>query len=252
MENFNFDDVYQAVLEARQEKDREFRKTYVVELNTISPSSLGFCKRKQVMDSMNLGKEPDFELLRIFDYGNLLHDEFAFKIIQEYFQEVLHIKNTVVINEFPFKNYIDVDGDKVKIKGFIDDLIMETDDDTTKLTPIEIKSIGNAFFKLKEPKAEHQVQLHMYLRELRAEFGYIVYIHKGTLKTKTFRIDWDIDIQIKLEERIKDIYRYKKKGSIPPAEALINQDDYWFKGACDYCNHLSFCLEVDQGEIKSE
>ncbi len=252
IEDFNFDEMYEEVLLARQKRNEEQRANYQVQLNTISPSQLGFCQRKQIMDTMGLQGTPDVNLLKIFDYGNLIHDEFAYGVFKEYFEEVLHIKNVIVINEYPFKNPIEVDGDDVYIKGFVDDLIISVDDGQSVFTPIEIKSIGNAYFKLKEPKAEHQIQLHMYLRELKADFGYIVYIHKGTLSSKTFKIERNEAIEKKLEERVKSIYRYKRDGSIPPAEAMINSKDYWFKNACDNCSHLSFCLQADKGEIKNE
>lgn len=242
----DFNEIYNNVLEYRNENRGEYQKT----LNVISPSSLGFCMRKQVLG--NVEGSPDIDLLKIFDHGNIIHDKVAFPILKEYFEEVKHMKNITVINEFPFKSYItDEDGDVIFIKGFIDDLLLIYDNGKTIYVPIEIKSIGNAFYKLKEPKAEHQVQLHMYLREMNAEYGYVVYIHKATLSAKTFKIEYNEDIIVKLEDRIKKLYGYKKIGSIPPAEAMIHSDDYWFKKACDECNFINFCLSIDKGEVRS-
>ena len=108
---------------------------------------------------------------------------------------------------------------------------------------IELKTVGT-------PDTEAiAAQISSALREMNSDYGYIVYIHKATLKSKTFKIERNKATELKLVDKAKSIYRYKRDGILPPAEAMIHKDDYWFKSACDYCNHLTFCLNAPEGEI---
>lgn len=250
-EHFDFDIIYKDVLDRRQEVRKAQMEDYQVPLNVIRPSSLGLCLRRQVFQDMGMGGDPDFDLSKIFDYGHLLQDEFVDKILEEYLGKTVWGKNVSVIHEYPIKSEFIVDGEKVVIKGFIDDLIVEHKN-KNPFIPIEVKTIGQKFYKLKEPKAEHTIQVMEYLHDLKAPFGYVLYIHKGTLDSKTFKVDYDKAAYKKIRARAIKLYKYKRDGIIPPAEALIHEDDYWFKGVCDYCPYLAFCLEIGKEEVKSD
>jgi len=252
IEDFDFDIILNSVIKHKNDNGKYSNLDYQIPLNVIKPSSIGLCKRLIILDEFGFSGEPDEDLRKIFYHGNYIHDNFAYPTLKYFFEDVLHIKNAVVINEYPLTYEIEADdGTMLKVKGYIDDLILINDE----WYPIEIKSIGNKFYKLVEPAMEHQAQVMMYLHNKGKKFGYVVYIHKGTLNTKTFRVEYDEEIYKKLESRAKELYMYKSQGIIPEAEAMIaweDRKDIWFKGVCDHCRHLGLCLQLGKDKVKSE
>ncbi len=246
---FNFEEIFQTVLKNRQKDWDKRSEGYERPINVIKPSSIGDCMRKQYFDEAGMGEKPDGKLLKIFAHGNFIHDDFIYPIIQEFMKRK---KNMAIINEYPLLIKFLYKETVLELKGFIDDLIIETTPDGVIFTPIEAKSIGDRFYRLREPDYQHQIQLQMYMEALDVDEGYVLYVHKATLDSKSFLIKRDKEIFKMLLRRAEQMFDYKKEGIIPIAEAMINKDDFWFKKKCDWCPYLEFCKSQDQGEIKSE
>lgn len=280
IENFDLELSHNQLLLKNYHEHQEKLSQYPKKIDNIVPSTLGFCFRKQWMDSAGMREDPDVDLLRVFNYGNIIHDDHAFGIIKQWAKD-LGLKNFVVLNEFPYTwdvAYTEPlgisyeDGSKppkrthveiIQSRGYVDDLLMFWDNGVTYYVPIEIKSIGGKFFKLKEPEIQHLVQAGLYMYIFGSEFAKIIYIHKVTLNSKTFTIyRKDLDLNA-LVERGKELYYYKKHGIIPPAEALNQREagDYWFnkpflmktgeysKNQCEDCEYSSFCNTNSRKEI---
>jgi len=246
---FNFEEIFNVVLTNRQKAWDKRSEGYVRPINIVKPSSIGECLRKQYFDDAGMGEKPDDKLLQIFAHGNLIHDQFIYPVLKEWAERK---KNLVFINEYPLLcNYVYKDT-VLQIKGFVDDLLMETRPDEITFTPIEAKSIGDRFFRLREPDYTHQIQVQMYMELLDAEEGYVLYVHKGTLASKSFLIKRSRKIFEEVMKRAERLYDCKKEGTIPEAEAMIHKEDFWFKKKCDWCPYLEFCKSQEQGEIKSE
>ena len=103
----------------------------------------------------------------------------------------------------------------------------------------------------------------MYLYIFKADYGYILYIHKGSLESKTFKIERNNETIDTLIDRGKLLYQFKVNGVIPPAEAMNEKEkgEYWFskaylneegeydKDECDGCPFLHFCLKNSRKAI---
>lgn len=263
MDKLDFNQVTADVIKHKQDKKDKELEGWVRKMHTIVPSKLGWCMRRQFFADAGLTSKPDAGLQQIFAHGHLIHDEWAFPVFKYWMENVLRARNVALINEYPYyQEWLKYDPktkttDKLYSRGYIDDLFVAMDCGFTTPIPIEIKSIGNRFFKLKEPDLEHLIQLYFYLGVLGADMGHIVYIHKGTLTSKTFEVKSDPKIFDSLIDRGAKLYFHKKHGEIPEAEALKGREnkDYWFskpfameddtvvKDQCDGCEHIQFCLQ---------
>ncbi len=299
MIEINFDKIIKKVVQHKRKQHDDNRAKKQRKNSDVYPSSLGYCMRKQVMDAGGMSDGTvDAGLQVIFWHGNLIHDEVVFPILAYYFANIynddeFHID---VVNEKPFKIVEVVNGTKLYFKGYIDDLIkifikiptftVSDDSDTsgiggisknydTKLIeeiPIEVKSIGNKFYQLKEPKMTHFVQLMIYLGTHKFKYGYLLYVHKATLKSKMYKVKFDQKVYNSFLHRAKTIYDHKEKGTIPYAESLVESKkydkeedipfyrvldtldgDYWFKqeDMCSGCPYLFFCIDNEK-EIDAE
>ncbi len=244
-ENLNFDNVFVELLHWQQDQRGDYQK----QLNTISPSQIGLCMRKVYFDEIKIDTSLPDKALKIFYNGNLIHDEFGYKVLDKYFKEVKRVKNAYIINEYPLKYIIKHNNVNLEVRGFIDDLLIVYDGQQDLKIPIELKSISNAFFKLKEPKPEHIMQVMLYLHFTKSKFGYIWYIHKDTLDSKTFKIEYDEEIYNMIVQRAKTFYDYKIKGSIPPAEANVFKNKDQFKNKCNYCKYIELCRQLGDNEV---
>lgn len=249
MEELNFKEIMKQVIRHRKEaEDAWYKENYTIQLNRISPSQIAKCLRRQYFDSAGMGKDAiDDGLLKIFYFGNIIHDEIAFPILNYYFNNIYDGEITVdnelpVIFKLPYE-------EEIFLKGKIDN-VLNIDD--TLAIPIEIKSIGAPLKYLDEPYMEHKAQLYCYMGMLGAPYGHIVYIHKQTLDAKEFTLKADDEIFYDLMKRAYEIYTYRKDGIIPLAEVMVEDNDYYNKKntPCDRCPYLNFCLTNSKEEIK--
>lgn len=233
------------VVDAQTKKDEErAKRTRQKKNNEISPSSLGFCFRKQVLDSMGMGTDPDMRLLKIFWQGNYIHDDMVYPVLKKYFDELSEEKGIRVENERWLDIKVMHKGVELNFRAFVDDIIVKGDEEI----PIEVKSIGYEFMKLTEGKMSHQIQLMCYIGLLGAKKGYLLYIFKPTLESKQFPYEFHKEMYDGILDRAVRLTEYKKAGIIPYAEAMIEAEkgDYWFKKEkqCEtICSYLTYCLQ---------
>jgi len=256
--NFSFDSIFTDIIDynnkLRTAKNmvNSNGEPYVRPLERSSASSAGTCHLLRFYREAGLTQPIDDFLHKIFYHGNLIHDVFAKELFEQYFGNVLKDKRYTVINEYPFEDKLETQYGNISYGGYIDNLILfRQPREETVYCPIEIKSIGNKFRKIKdEPKYEHKIQLMLYLYVLNAEFGYIVYIDKSKLQSKTIRVDFD---QKWFNEHIVDreaqYYYYKRTGETPLPEAMIKRNnlDYNFSLINDQCVNCEFhdsCVDV--------
>lgn len=260
LENLDFQHIFDVVTELEAKADTEAHyKAQGRRYDNIRASTIGYCLRRQYKDDMEPQPPIPTSLLSIFRQGNFIHDDVVFPTIEKWLRDVLGFQNNVkLMNEFPYGVEFDhPKHGKMTARGFVDDLLMVFHNGETFYVPVEIKSIGQAFYKLKEPELVHKCQVQLYMGLFGAKFGYVVYIHKGSWSVKTYKEEFDPDFYQRLIERGYDLYSYKTAGTTPPAEAMLEKErgDYWFskkflneegeldKDQCDSCDYLHECLD---------
>ncbi len=268
---FDFEHIFETVVidADKKKKEKRAKRTRQKKNNEINPSSLGFCLRKQVLDSMGMGTEPDIRLKKIFWQGNFIHDDMVFPVLQKYFEDLEHDELVQVVNELWIDKKVIHKGVELNFRAYVDDVLIHNDE----RYPIEVKSIGYEFMKLTEGKMSHQIQLMCYLGLLKSKQGWLLYIFKPTLESKQFKYKYDDKMYIGLLDRSVKLTEYKNAGIIPYAEAMVEAEDYetleeippyrikrelegdyWFKKEkqCEtICNYLAFCLD-NKEEIPSD
>lgn len=247
MDEFNFHDATENMIELAK------RPVKITPADQIHPSSLGKCLRLLWHDRMYPGSfKPDMGLKQIFLYGNIIHDEVAFPFMKEYVRS-LDDKNIMALNEYPFRLKL---SDNTVASGYVDTMIQITTDQEVYFIPIEIKSYGGSLRRLTSPSLQYLIQVMSYIGMFRADFGYLVYIHKGTLDSKTFKIDFDEVMYKNIVERAEQFHEYLITGIMPPAESMNEHENgnKWYtkldmaeedekpkKHPCNGCDLENFC-----------
>ena len=152
-----------------------------MEAGKFYPSALGNpCDRYLYLAYNGFITERPLEakLQRIFDNGNYLEDRMA-----DYFTniEILIAREEVVRNDNPL------------ISGRVDFLLTH---EIHKIIAVELKSINARGFNnlRKGPKAEHEIQLQIYLNLLPLDHGVILYENKNDQQLKAFELKKDATI----------------------------------------------------------
>ena len=206
------------------ENDLKNKRTKPNDLDSIYASGLGYCLRKQYYDKLYT-EEPDIDLQKIFNVGNLVHD---------YLDELLRQSGYTVLAEQPLIMYIPhLD---LRISGRFDNLVI---DDEGNSYLFEHKSASSIKY-LKEPKKEHIYQLHVYMKCLNLKEGYIVYLEKNSSHIKQFKVEFDKKILDEAIERAKIVKIALNNGVVPINEAEKNSKTSW---QCDYCRHRDMCVK---------
>lgn len=258
-EKLDFQHVFDVVTEDQYKTSSEARRIKGKRHDNIRASTIGMCIRKQLLDDGEQQIEPNTELKTIFRHGNFIHDDVVYPTIEYWLKNIMGFEyNVKLLNEFPYGYEIDHEEyGTMMSRGYVDDMFMVFLNGVTTFIPIEIKSIGGGFFKLKEPELVHKCQVQLYMGLFGAKFGYVVYIHKPTWTVKTYKEEYDPEFFTSLIQRGKDLYSFKKKGIIPYAEAMVEREknDGWFskkflnvegemdKDQCANCDYLDFCLK---------
>jgi hypothetical protein len=145
------------------------------------------------------GDQQEFapRVLRIFDNGHYVH-----KRLQAYLTEM----GFLIQAEVPVSNR------EYDIKGTCDGIIRIGD----KRGVLEIKSINqNQFYALHEPKADHHVQLNVYMFCVKIPRGCLLYECKNDQKLKAFFVKQDRDILDPVLEKIKYVQDCIRRGVEP-------------------------------------
>jgi len=135
---------------------------------------------------------------RIFDCGDYLGYRFS-----KYFKEM----DMLVDEEQPTKL------ESPPISGRYDFLIQH---EVYGRTIVELKSINDKGFKalITDPKADHYLQLQIYLNILNIEHGIVLYENKNDQQIKCFDVSKNVDVW---EQLLNKCYRIMKLTAIPMA-----------------------------------
>ena len=193
------------------------------------PSEIGSCLRK-IWFSYKYPKETKDSLLKIFFIGELIHN-----FVADVFKSEKNPSVDLVGEEVPFelkmKDYI--------ISGRVDDIILLKPENKKVL--IEVKSIGN-LNGIKDAKAQHKMQLQLYMFATKIREGLILYVDKKNMKSKIFNIKYDEGKALSILERFSILHNYLLDDIIPEPEAKINPEMSWM---CRYCEYKDECNKID-------
>jgi CRISPR-associated exonuclease Cas4 len=189
------------------------------------PSEIGSCLRK-VWYSYKFPQEVEPDLLKVFEVGNIMHD-FVARVLKDKRNDGIELLEAELPFQLQMKNFI--------ISGRIDDLILIKAGDTKVL--VEVKSTSN-ISKQTEPKAQHRLQLQLYMMAMKIYDGVLLYIDKRNLQSKVFTIPYDEAEAVLALERFHMLHDALSDDSIPNPEAKMESSMNWM---CNYCEYRDRC-----------
>jgi CRISPR-associated exonuclease Cas4 len=200
---------------------REFRKK---EIGRYRPSEVVGCLRR-VWFSYISPKEISKEAIRIFEAGNILHDFIAKVLKSERNPEV-----ELLMAEVP----IEIKNEEYVISGRIDDLILIKVGDRKALVEVKsCKELPNS------PKMANIQQIQLYMHSTSIYEGYLLYVEKNTLKTRSFKINYNEKLVNELMKKFDTLHRCLKENIPPIPEGKI------FKNLNYLCKHCEWKGECD-------
>lgn len=203
------------------------RKFRAKTIGRYYPSEAGGCLRKTWF-SYKIPKQVDAETQRVFEAGNMLHEFITEVIKSEKNQDIELLKS-----EMPIK----IETNDFIISGRIDNLVLVKINNKQVL--VEVKSTK---FLPEEKRAEHEMQLQLYMQATDVSDGIILYIQKDNLQTKTFHIKHNKEMSDKIIERFRIIHNSLTSNTMPQPEAKLIEDKAWL---CNYCNWREECDEEE-------
>lgn len=208
----NFDELIDNYL-AREIKPKIIGRYY--------PSEIGNCMRK-VWYSYKIPKETEKELRRVFWIGEMIHN-FVVDVIKSDKNPSVELHAA----EFPFA----VPVDDFVISGRVDDIVLLKVDNKKIL--VEVKSTGDISY-VTEPKEGHVIQLLLYMQALGIFDGFVLYIEKNTLATKSFPVIYETKLIDLALNRFRTLHRHLLTHALPDPEARIVKTLQWMCGKCSY------------------
>ncbi len=192
------------------------------------PSEIGTCLRK-VWYSYMLPKETEAELRKIFFVGDLIHN-FIVDVIKSEKNPSVDLKAA----ELPFV----IPVDDFTVSGRIDDIVTLKVENKTLL--IEVKSTSYLDYQ-EEPKESHVIQLMLYMRAMSIFDGFVLYVEKNTLKTKSFPVAYNEELVNLTLNRFRTLHKSLTTKAIPDPEARIVKSLGWM---CAKCNYREECYKA--------
>jgi len=199
-----------------------------------NPSSFGYCFRSQFWNRKDEPKSnpPDKRSMRVFEAGKMFHN-FVQKLIVE--QEDCQVE-------------VDIESDD--IKGFAD--IVRTNE------VVEMKSVHSKSFwwltkkncDIKAEKYSNWLQVMYYTRELKKDFGRLVFISKDDLAIQEYVQPLDDYWLSEIENELIALRALWDINELPIAAPRCDKSKkgYWH---CNYCSFLDLCIRVES-EAKRE
>lgn len=204
-------------------------------------SMIGLCLRRLWYIYNNLDNYTvEEKRLRIFESGRIYHS---------WLGELL-TKIATVIREGQIRKKIDSDGEEITFIGTFDDLIMIKTKETLSEENayiIEVKTVSRLGFS--KPMDHHIIQLNAYLNLLDVRDGFIIYIDRDKLQTKSFHIVKDEKLYEKTIERVKTLHKHIISGTIPFPESMFDKEREW---ECAFCDFRDSCLKDIENRIKQD
>ena len=198
--------------------------THTRHVGVFYASEMGKCPRAIFLNYKCPRVEFPEETLKIFHMGDVIHD-----LIKEIFRQ----------NEFKFlyfecpANITDV-LTPINIDGRIDIYGMNNDG---KRFAVELKSIKTIEYLKHNPLEHHTTQLMLYLRAKRLKEGYISYIEKNTLATKTFTVQYEEEIFQRILDKAREVYSCLLNGKAPEKKPS-------YPSECSYCQFKGVCKKL--------
>jgi len=206
-----------------------------VHFGYYSISEISYCLRRHFW-SLKQRKPAGLDGLRRMELGNIIQDWSDKLLIRHYKDQIVRIERTITI---PIQTP-NVKEEWIFLTGRIDHLLsFKTPNNRRYFCPIEAKYLVDQLVSnLKEPKTGHLYQINSYLLGMSGESGFLYYIDHH-LRSKTFNIDFSLDIWNETKDRLFTLHSYVKEDELPPAEAMY-ADDY-LKGSCWFCPYYKNC-----------
>lgn len=217
----------------------EFLKREMQEhkIGTYYPSELYNCIRKLFL-MYKLPREIPIETLRVFESGLMCH-AFVRNVLFKSFLGKEEIQEFVYEEPLVFE-----DGD-IKIVGKFDDLLHFKLGDKNIL--LEVKSVRDLRFFKEEVKKHHEMQFQFYINMIKVPVeALIMYIDRGNLKFKVFKVEKNEKIFKELIERARKLHYYLTRNEVPLPEGKIDKEKKWM---CNYCNYKDVCREIGEKKV---
>lgn len=209
-----------------------YREARAKTIGRYYPSEVGQCIRKSWF-SFKMPKPMEPHVTKIFEAGNLLHGFIVDVLRSDKTPEV-----TLIESESPLKMKVD----DFEISGRIDDIIRLEHNGEKAL--VEVKSTKSIEF-LREPSEQYLMQLQFYMHSTGIHRGFVLYVEKNTLKSKSFSVNYDKELADTIIKRFKALHLSLTNNSIPYAEAKQTRKNSWM---CNYCLYKKECDKIETGE----
>lgn len=218
--------------EQEQKKDR-------IRSGKFSPSSFGYCIRKQVFNRANLppSNPIDIRTLRVFKAGDLFHD---------FFQSLLeNVRTEVKIETDDICGYADI---------VIDD----------EKTVADIKSMHSKGFwylakcgDIKTEKFHNILQVMTYVYLLGYDKGKLIFTDKDTLCIEEYDFaleNWKEHVEAEIEA-LKKAWKDYLEGTLPEPRARVFGTDKktGIPNEClKYCSFRDYCFNLEGKKLPAE
>jgi len=170
-------------------------------------------------------EKPD-KLLGVFFIGETIH---------QLFQKILKEARPDLVDEAEIRiklpNGIEVSGRA--------DLMGDTE-------ILELKTVADIKYSLKEASLHHKGQLVLYLSQHKDKKGRVIYIDKRNLETVSHDVLFDDVIYLATINNFANVKRALDEGK-PPAKSEMTED--W---QCRYCDHRELCAKADKSDMTLE
>lgn len=200
----------------------------------IGASTVGGCKRQGLFTYLGVrGKrktDPDTELK--FEDGNWRHHKWQAMFLD--MQEVLGKDKFKVLG---IEQQIEIP--KLKIVGHLDAAIQMGE---WGRAVVDIKGINEYGFGYvvhhHEPKVEHALQIHSYIKGRGLKRGILLYDNKNNQLTKVLTVDFDRATWLNVEGWCNEVLRYLKDRSLPPKHRECDHGSFLW----DRCPYAWICF----------
>jgi len=216
-----FAESFHRFLVAERELDNHERK-----IGVYYPSELVFpCLRSVQLRYLYPNIKPDFEKLRVFKIGSVIHELLEKAFAQEKKRFKLLDSELSVKESFIREGYV------FQISGRLDCLIRIGKQHYV----VDFKTM-RSYGKNYIPKSTDIQQLTFYLHALKLEKGFLVYVDKQDLTFYVEEINYNEELYQELVQKAFDLHKALKIKVVLPKNC-----EAWNGKICSYCTHKSFC-----------
>lgn len=212
------------------DREREKRERRKEERTKFYISEVGKCGRSIFFRFKKApGREIEAERLRLFEYGDYIHQLILRPLIS-----LRLIRAT------------EIDIPPQEIVSGRADAIISIDGEPYVL---DIKSISGKMNleRMIEPKLEDHYQIQLYLHYFGIKKGILLYLNKDTQELKEFSVNYNNELVEKLLAEFEKLKSRIESNILPPR--LIDFPESWH---CQYCEFREICSIAERGEMNWE